>query len=103
MTSGTDDEVEANPMVSQAIKPFLISVVVRAKHQQKCKALVDSDCPCCLMNVATADSIGVGVRRLAHPIRFEQMDGSLLGGQLATHVTELLTLQIGVTKNVSVL
>lgn len=32
---------------------------------------------------------------MAKPIRFEQMDGSMLGGALATHITEPVKLEMG--------
>lgn len=47
------------------------------------------------MSTATATSLGVRAQKLSRPIHFEQMDGSLLGEQPATHVTEWITLEIG--------
>lgn len=33
--------------------------------------------------------------RMHQPIRFEQMDGSMLGGKPVTHITEPIKLEIG--------
>lgn len=37
----------------------------------------------------------VCVQKLSTPIKFEQMDGSMLGGTPATHITEPVCLEIG--------
>lgn len=94
-TGGSDDDGENDPMVCMAIQPFLVSVVLMARRRQECKALIDSGCTRCLMSTAVADSLGVKIRKMLRPLSFEQMDGSLLGGQPATHITERITLEIG--------
>lgn len=96
-SSGSEDYNEgADPMVSKPVKPFLISVVIRtASETRECKALVDSGYTRCLMSTAMAGRLGVCLKRLSNPIHFEQMDGSLLGGRPATHITEQVTLEIG--------
>lgn len=86
---------ESDPMVCMPIKPFLIPVMLEAIRRRQCNVLIDSECTCCLMSLQLATDLGVCIKKLAQPIRFEQMDGSLLGGGPATHVTGKLTLEIG--------
>lgn len=57
--------------------------------------LVDLGCTRCLISETVATSMGMRLQRLGRPIRFEQMDGSLLGCQPATHVTEKVTMELG--------
>lgn len=99
-TSESEDDGESDLMVCMPIKPFVIPVVVEAHRHQKCTALIDSGCTRCLMSTAVTTSLGVGLQKLSRPIRFEQMDSSLLGGQPATHVMERVVLEIGTHREV---
>ncbi|ETE60848.1 Retrotransposon-like protein 1, partial [Ophiophagus hannah] len=94
-TSEGEDEGEAGSMVGMAVQPFWIPVQVTTRNSYDCKALVDTSCICCFMSLDTATRIGVNTHRLSCPMRFNQMDGSLLGGLIATHVTEHALLEIG--------
>lgn len=88
-SSGGEDDEEDDPMVSKPVKPFVISVAIRMTAKRcECKALVDSGCTRCLMSAAMANKLGIRMKQLTNPIRFEQMDGSLVGGQPATHITD---------------
>lgn len=89
----SDDDGENNPMVSMAVRPFWLPVVLTAWRCWSCDTLIDSDCTRCLMSLATTAGLGFRVRKLSRPIRFEQVDGSLLGGAPATHVTERVKLE----------
>lgn len=77
------------------IKPFVILIVVEAQRWRNCTALVDTGCTHCLISAGVSKSLGVELRWLSHPIRFKQMDRSLLGGQPATHVTTEVVLEMG--------
>lgn len=70
-------------MVSNPIHPFVIPVVVwnvRTSATVEQGALIDSGCTHCLIRRTVVDSIGFHLVKLKSPIKFEQMDGSLLGG-----------------------
>lgn len=47
------------------------------------------------MSVVVTSDLWLGLHRLAHLIKFEQMDRSLTGGQPATHVTKKVLLELG--------
>lgn len=98
--SGIIEEAEKiqDPMVCDPIRPFIIQVTL--KHPQTGKAdnqeaLIDTGCTHCLLWRSISDSLGVHIVKLRVPIVFEQMDGSTLGGQTATHFTKLVRLKIG--------
>lgn len=82
-------------MVRMPIKSFVVQVILEASRRQKCNTLIDSGCTRCLMSAVVTFDLGLGLQRLAQPIRFEQMDGPLLGVQPAMHVTEKLVLELG--------
>ncbi|XP_060542340.1 uncharacterized protein LOC132710346 isoform X1 [Pantherophis guttatus] len=98
VSGDSDDEEPEDTMVSDPVYPFVIPVVLR---NPRCPtglqygALIDTGCTRCLIRKAVVDALGLRVRRLRVPVRFEQMDSTLLGGAPATHVTEMMSLEIG--------
>lgn len=94
----SEDSVPNDPMASALIHPFVIPVTVRNLRTSLAVchgALIDSGCTCCLICRAIVNRLGLGPVSLRTPIRFEQMDGSLLGGAPVTQVTETVRLEIG--------
>lgn len=94
----SDEDDPNDPMVSNPVRPFVIPVVIqntRSGVGDEQSALIDSGCTQCLIRQSVVDNLAIWVRTLQTPIRFEQMDGSILGGVPATHVTELVRLEIG--------
>ncbi|KAK9395714.1 hypothetical protein NXF25_019075 [Crotalus adamanteus] len=86
-----------DPMVSQPICPFAIPISLTSPmtgHIGEFQALIGLGCTRCLVSRGVVKKLGIKVYRLAHPIRFEQVDGSLLGGVPATVVTELVMLDM---------
>lgn len=47
-----------------------------------------------LINITTILKLGIRARTLAYPIRFKQVNGSLLGGAYATHLTKPVKLEL---------
>lgn len=87
-----------DPMVTDPVQPFVIPVVLRNPHTGVSStqgALIDSGCTRCLIRCFIANELGVQVLQLATPIRFEQIDGLVMGGAPATQVTELIKVEIG--------
>ncbi|XP_039213407.1 uncharacterized protein LOC120314410 [Crotalus tigris] len=94
----SDDDPIDDPMVSEPIAPFILPIVLTSPHsgeQWECKALIDTGCTRCLISRELALEHGIHLHRLAQPVRFEQVDGSLLGGAPATHITEAIRLELG--------
>ncbi|XP_060545015.1 retrotransposon-derived protein PEG10 isoform X5 [Pantherophis guttatus] len=58
------------------------------------QALIDSGCTRCLINLPTVLKLGIRVKKLNHPIQFEQVDGSLVEETYATHLTEPVKLEL---------
>lgn len=77
------DDFAEDPMVSQPVCPFAIPSTLTSPqtgHRGEYKALIDSGCTRCLISKDVVANVGIRVRRLTNPIRFEQVDGSLLEG-----------------------
>ncbi|XP_039178262.1 uncharacterized protein LOC120298525 [Crotalus tigris] len=94
---GSDDRV-GDPMVSDPISPFVLPIILTSPvtgAKKACQALIDTGCTRCLMSRKVAVDSGFRIYPLPQPIRFEQVDGSLLGGVPATHVTEQVRMDLG--------
>ncbi|XP_039191766.1 UDP-GlcNAc:betaGal beta-1,3-N-acetylglucosaminyltransferase-like protein 1 isoform X1 [Crotalus tigris] len=92
-----DGPVE-DSMVSEPIVPFTIPVTLTSPNTGEARsfqALLDTGCTRCLINRGVAQQMGIRVTRLKSPIRFEQVDGSLLGGAPTTLVTEPVRMDVG--------
>lgn len=77
VSGDSDDEDTEDPMVSD---PFVIPVTVRNLHTSlgvSQGALNDSGCT----RRAVVQELGVCMMRMRQPIKFEQMDGPMLGGR----------------------
>lgn len=71
-----------DPMVSEPICPFSVPIALTSPqtgHRGTYRALIDSSCTSCLISKDVVAEVGFRVRQLANLIRFEQVDGSLLG------------------------
>ncbi|XP_060539018.1 uncharacterized protein LOC132709560 [Pantherophis guttatus] len=93
----TEDEGEDDPMVSGPVHPFLFPIRLTAPKtgaQETFQALIDSGSTRCLINLPTVLKLGIRAKQLKQPIRFEQVDGSLVGGTYATHLTEPVRLEL---------
>ncbi|KAK9391826.1 hypothetical protein NXF25_017413 [Crotalus adamanteus] len=91
------EDPEQDPMVSSPVVPFTIPICLtncNSKHHITCQALIDSGCTRCLINRRVVDALGLRLVKLSRPISFEQVDGSLLGGEPASYVTELVSLEM---------
>ncbi|KAK9395807.1 RTL1: Retrotransposon-like 1 [Crotalus adamanteus] len=89
---------DEDPMVSQPISPFAIPISLTSPttgQTGEYQALIDSGCTQCLVSKGVVKKVGIRVHRLARPIHFEQVDGSLLGEAPATLVTEPVRLDMG--------
>lgn len=98
ISDNSEDSEPDDPMVSDLIHPFVILVMLRnvcTSAMVDQGALIDSGCTHCLIRRTVVNSLGLHTVKLKTPIRFEQMDRSLLGGTPAEHVTELVCLEIG--------
>ncbi|KAK9395445.1 retrotransposon-derived protein PEG10 [Crotalus adamanteus] len=94
----SNDEGENDPMVSQQILPFSLPaklVIPTSGAQIDLNVLIDSGCTRCIISLAFAMKMGIRAKQLSKPMRFEQADGSLMGGTLITQLTEPLRLEIG--------
>lgn len=93
----TEDKMDPrNPMVCAPIRPFIVQVTLKHPKMGKAEhigALVDTGCMRCPLRRSVAEGLGLCIITLQTPIKFEQMEGSTLGGQPATHVTELARLE----------
>ncbi|ETE70037.1 hypothetical protein L345_04156, partial [Ophiophagus hannah] len=94
-TSGSDDKGELDPTLSISTQPFSIPMMLTSGKRCECQVLMDTGCTHCLISVDMANRLGVKTQKLPQPMKFEQMDGFLLGGRRAIHVMERLTLEIG--------
>lgn len=84
---GSDEDDPNDSMVSDPVRPFIIPVVIRNTHMGEGSnqgALIDSGCTRCLIQRSVVTALAIRVVALRTPIQFEQMDGSVLGGTLAT-------------------
>lgn len=79
----SEDDGPEDPMVSKPIHPFIIPITIvipQSAQHGRYGALIDSGCTQCLTSQAVVTALGIRVREMAKPVRFEQVDGSLLGG-----------------------
>ncbi|KAK9400665.1 hypothetical protein NXF25_011379 [Crotalus adamanteus] len=93
-----DDDPIEDSMVSEPIAPFTIPVTLTSPitgEARSFQALLDTGCTRCLINREVVQQMGIRVARLKSPIRFEQVDGSLLGGAPTTLVTEPIRMDVG--------
>lgn len=77
------DNTPEDPMVSGPIHPFIIPVTVmgpQSGRDREYGALINTRCTRCLISRVVAVDLGLQVRELNKPIKFEQVDGFLLGG-----------------------
>lgn len=100
------DNVPEDPMVSGAIRPFIILVTVTDPQSGWCRkygALIDTGCTMCLISQAMAIELKLLVREFLKPMMFDQVDGSLLGGLPMYSMTpkEMDKLQRYIKKNVA--
>lgn len=94
----SDSEGEDNPMVSGPVKPFAAKVDIvasRSGARGVVKALINSGCTRCLISQPTVRNLGLRVRKLKQPMKFEHVDGTLVGGLAASHLTEPVQLKLG--------
>ncbi|KAK9412177.1 hypothetical protein NXF25_003352 [Crotalus adamanteus] len=87
-----------DPMVSEPIVPFTIPVTLTSpvtSESMPFQALLDTGCTRCLISKGVVQQMRIRVTRLKSPIRFEQVDGSLLGGAPTTLVTEPVRMDVG--------
>lgn len=92
------DEGEDNPMVWEAIHPFaILSRIVAPKTgaQREVDTIIDTGCTRCLIKLPTVLKMGIRTKTMTQPIRFEQVDGSLMGGGSSTLLTEPVKLEMG--------
>ncbi|KAK9401814.1 hypothetical protein NXF25_010170 [Crotalus adamanteus] len=92
------EDGSTDPMVSEPIRPFVLPIVLTSPVtgvQRACQALIDTGCTRCLISRKVAVESGFRIYKLTQPIGFEQVDGSLLGGVPATHVTERVRMDLG--------
>lgn len=85
-------------MVSKPVQPFIIPVVIHNTDtgvSSNQGALIDSGFTRCLIRRSVVDELSIRVVALNMPIRFKQMDGSIMGGAPASHVMELIRVEIG--------
>lgn len=92
-----DSEGEDDPMVSGTITPLTAQGEVVVPSQSGARgggfmALLYLGCTQCLISLKTVDLLGLRLKRLKHPMKFEQVDGSLMGWVPATCLTEAVTL-----------
>uniref|UniRef100_A0A2H6N3G1 Uncharacterized protein n=1 Tax=Micrurus carvalhoi TaxID=3147026 RepID=A0A2H6N3G1_9SAUR len=98
MENDVEGDTSDDPMVSKPIQPFILPVTLWKKRTEqgiKVGALIDSGCTRCLVTKAVVDKIGLNLIKLKVPIKFEQVDGSILGGIPATHRTEYIKMVMG--------
>lgn len=57
--------------------------------------LIDLGCTWCLISQVVIANLGIWMKDMPRPVRFEQVDGSLLGVAPATHVAEPVSLEMG--------
>lgn len=57
------------------------------------KALIVLGCTHCLISQATVWSLGLHVRKLMKSMKFDQIDGTLMGGRGASHLMEPVQLK----------
>ncbi|KAK9406808.1 hypothetical protein NXF25_005582 [Crotalus adamanteus] len=88
-----------DPMVSDPIVPFTIPITLTSpvtRESGSFQALLDTGCTRCLISKEVVRQMSIRVTRLKSPIRFEQVDGSLLGGAPTNWVTEPVRMEIGI-------
>ncbi|KAK9397281.1 hypothetical protein NXF25_020642 [Crotalus adamanteus] len=93
-----EEEPVEDPMVSEPIVPFTIPITLTSPvtgESMPLSALLDTGCTRCLISKGVVQQMRIRVARLKSPIRFEQVDGSLLGGVPTTLVTEPVRMDIG--------
>lgn len=85
-----EDNGPEDPMVSEPIHPFIIPVTITGPQSGRpgeYGALIDSGCTRCLISQVVAAELGIQVREMPKPMKFKQVDGSLLPPP-ATHIME---------------
>lgn len=78
-------------MVSDAIWPFPILsklVVPLTEKAGEVEAIIDTGGTRCLISLPTVLKLGIRMKTMAQPIRFKQVNGSLIVGASATLLTE---------------
>lgn len=83
------------PMVSGPVNQLEVRVDTKASREGArgmVKALIDSGCSCYLISQAVVQRLGLHVRKLKKPVKFEQVDGMLIGGKAASHLMKPLQL-----------
>ncbi|KAG8125469.1 hypothetical protein E2320_020781 [Naja naja] len=92
------DSKEDDPMVSGAILPFKIEgtlTVTCTGVEKPIDIIIDTGSSWCLISPESVCSLGIEIKMLTTPIRFQQVDGSMIGGSPAMQVTEKVKLTIG--------
>lgn len=88
----TDIDDDDDPLVSGLITPVTVPIELHfpgSGLEATLRALLDSGCTRCLVNLALVEKLGIWLRRLKVPVTFCQLDGSVVGGIPATFATEL--------------
>lgn len=70
--------------------------------RQGVKAVIDLGCSFCLISQLTVQRLGLHVRKFRKPVKFEQVNGTLLVGKVASHLTESVQLKLGATRDCSI-
>lgn len=81
----SESKEEDDPKVSETISPLSPQVEVMGPSSGAkgvVKTLTDSECTTGLVNLQMVHNLGLWVRKLHWPLKFEQVDGSMTGGCL---------------------
>uniref|UniRef100_A0A2D4IEP7 Peptidase A2 domain-containing protein n=1 Tax=Micrurus lemniscatus lemniscatus TaxID=129467 RepID=A0A2D4IEP7_MICLE len=95
----SEEDNQEDTTVSSQVLPFLIPVVLGNQQngmRGRYGALVDTGCTRCLINQLVVDELKLSVEFMKQPMKFEQVDGSLLGGKPSFTMTVPVKLEIGV-------
>lgn len=69
-------------MVSEAIRPFTNPgkiMKLKSIAQGNVEVIIDLGCTLCLISLQTILKLGIRVRTLIRPLKFEQVNGLLIG------------------------
>uniref|UniRef100_A0A8C6YHQ4 Uncharacterized protein n=1 Tax=Naja naja TaxID=35670 RepID=A0A8C6YHQ4_NAJNA len=62
---------------------------------EELEAVIDTGCSRYLIGLPIIEQLGIKTNPLKRPIRFEQVDGTLIGETPATQMTELIKMELG--------
>lgn len=98
MLYDSESEIEDDPMVSGPVDHLEVRVDIAASCsgvKGVVKALIDLGRTRCLISQAAVHRLGLHARKLKNPVKFEQVDGTLIGGKAASHLMEPVELVLG--------